>query len=77
MECLNTYCAKTKAVLDINFVEADVDKMFRSKIAYSSSVSEKAEIVGIGEGNTKKHAKNQSALCILDQLRERGIAMYS
>jgi ERCC4-related helicase len=77
MECLNTYRAKTKAVLDINFVEADVDKMFRSKIVYSSSLSEMTEIVGIGEGNTKKHAKNQSALYILNQLRERGIAMYS
>jgi ERCC4-related helicase len=77
MECLNTYCAKTKAVLDINVVEADADKMFRSKIVYSSSVSEMTEIVGIGEGNAKKHAKNQSALCILNQLRERGMTMYS
>ena len=62
-ECLNVYCAKTKAVLKNESLECGPDKIFRCKLLYSSLTSE-TDIVGNGEGNTKKHATNQSALSI-------------
>ncbi len=73
-ECLNVYCAKTKAVLKNESLECGPDKIFRCKLLYSSL--SKNNFVGSGEGNTKKQAQRQAATNILNQLRELDNAKY-
>jgi superfamily II DNA/RNA helicase len=74
LECLNVYCAKTKAVVKHESLECGPDKIFRCKLLYSS-LSEN-NFVGSGEGNTKKQAKRQAAANILNRLREMESAKY-
>jgi hypothetical protein len=73
LECLNTYCTKTKAVVVPEFTEFldGSHKIFRCNISFSSRSK---NIVEYGEGTTKKEAQNESAKKILNQLRELGTA---
>lgn len=75
LECLNMYCAKTKAVAKVESMEKGLDNIFRCRQVYSSPLS-KNDIVGNGEGNTKKQAEHQSATSILNRLREMNSAKY-
>jgi hypothetical protein len=74
LECLNMFCAKTKAVVKKDSLECGPDKLFRCKLLYSSI--SKNDIVGSGEGTTKKQAQHLAATNILNRLREINSAKY-
>jgi len=67
LEVLNMYAAKTRAVSKMESMESGQDRIFRCSWVYSSLTR---TVDGRGEGNTKKQAQNQSALIILDKLRQ-------
>ncbi len=66
LACLNTYCAKTKAVIATEFLESRPGEKFRCNISFSSLSK---TFAGYGEGTTKKEAANHSARDILNKLR--------
>ena len=67
LEVLNMYAAKTKAVSKTESMDKGPDNIFRCKTVYSSLTR---TVDGRGEGTTKNQARHQSALSILNKLRE-------
>ena len=71
IEVLNMYAAKTRAVAKTESIECGPDRNFRCKSVYSSL---NRNVDGTGEAATKKKAQHQSALSILNKLREMDMA---
>lgn len=73
LEILNIYAAKTKAVTNVEYFEAGLDRLFCCKMSFSNLL---INVEGKGEGSTKKKSQNRAAAIILTQLRELGQKEY-
>ena len=73
LEMMNIYAAKTKAVTNVEYFEAGLDRLFCCKISFSNLL---ITVEGKGEGSTKKKSQHRAAAIILNQLRERGQKEY-
>lgn len=67
LECLNMYAAKTKAVVDTEYIREGTNRSFDCRMKYTSI---NRSMVGVGNAVAKKKAQHQAALNILEQLRE-------
>ena len=67
LECLNMYAAKTKAVVDTEYIRMGVNRSFDCRLKYTSI---NRSMVGVSNAAAKKKAQHQAALNILEQLRE-------
>ena len=67
LECLNIYAAKTKAVVDTEYIREGTNRSFDCRMKYTSI---NRSVVGVGNAAAKKKAQHQAALNILEQLRE-------
>lgn len=66
LECLNMYAAKTKGVVDKEYIR-EGDSSFECKMKYTSM---NRTFIGNGRQTTKKRSQHLAALNIIEQLRE-------